>query len=92
MQLFSADATKQKKNFAHEKLKKTPQKVAHNRPKPFYFTVQPRIDFSYHRLLKKIYNSYIFHIMKSRNQTSVLLSVAPANRKYVCYNRKILSN
>ena len=38
MQLFSADATKQKKfkkNFAHEKLKKTPKKVAHNRPKPF---------------------------------------------------------
>ena len=33
MQLFSADP---------EKVKKQASKVAHNWPKPFYFTVQPR--------------------------------------------------
>ena len=30
--------------FAHEKLKKTPKKVAHNRPKPLYSTVQPTAE------------------------------------------------
>jgi hypothetical protein len=44
---FSVRTLQCKKNFkkyffAHEKLKKPPKKVAHNRPKPFYFTVQPR--------------------------------------------------
>ena len=46
MQLFSADATmfsKKKKNFDHKKLKKPPQKVAHNRPRPFFFSLQPRL-------------------------------------------------
>ena len=44
-----------------EKVKKWASKVAHNRPKPFYFTVHgPKL---------------IFHIMKSRDQTSVLFSV-----------------
>ena len=47
MQLFSADAIvfskKLKKNFFDpEKVKKWASKVAHNRPRPFYFTVQPR--------------------------------------------------
>jgi hypothetical protein len=47
MQLFSADATMfskkfKKKNFDPEKVKKLAQKVAHNRPRPFYATVQPR--------------------------------------------------
>ena len=27
-------------------MKKPPSKVAHNQPRPFYLTVQPRIDFS----------------------------------------------
>ena len=47
MQLFSADAIvfskKLKKNFFDpQNMKKPPSKVAHNRPRPFYFTVQPR--------------------------------------------------
>ena len=31
-----------KKKFDPEKVKKRASKVAHNRPRPFYFTVQPR--------------------------------------------------
>ena len=62
MQLFSADATLFKK-----KLEKLPSKVAHNRPRPLYFTVQPRPTAHSPEL--------IFHIMKSWDQTSVLLSV-----------------
>ena len=46
MQLFSADAIvfskKLKENFDPRDMKKPPSKVAHNRPRPFYFTVQPR--------------------------------------------------
>ena len=47
--------------------KKRASKVAHNRPRPFYFTVQPRPTAHSPEL--------IFHIMKSWDQTSVLLSV-----------------
>ena len=57
MQLFSAVAKKIKKKlnfFAPEKVKQRASKVAHNRPRPFYFTVQPRpqprIDFSYYEI------------------------------------------
>ena len=60
MQLFSADTMVfSKKNlkyfFDSEKVKKQASKVAHNRPRPFYFTVQtngpqPRIDFSYYEI------------------------------------------
>ena len=32
---------KKLKNFDPEKVKKRASKVAHNRPRPFYFTVQP---------------------------------------------------
>ena len=53
--------------FDPEKVKKWASKVAHNRPRPFYFTVQPRPTAHSPEL--------IFHIMKSRDQTSVLLSV-----------------
>ena len=56
-----------KKKFDPEKVKKRASKVAHNRPRPFYFTVQPRPKAHSPEL--------IFHIMKSRDQTSVLLSV-----------------
>ena len=47
MQLFSANAIAfskklKKKIFDPEKVKKQASKVAHNRPRPFYFTVQPR--------------------------------------------------
>ena len=45
MQLFSVDAivfSKKFKNFFEpEKLKKRASKVAHNWPRPFYFTDQP---------------------------------------------------
>ena len=50
-------------------MKKRAQKVAHNRPGPSYFTVQPRQTAHSPEL--------IFHIMKSQDQTSVLLSVGP---------------
>ena len=47
MQLFSVDAIvfskkKFKIFFDPKNMKKPPSKVAHNRPRPFYFTVQPR--------------------------------------------------
>ena len=56
-----------KKKFDPEKVKKQAKKVAHNRPRPFYFTVQPRPTAHS--------PEFILHIMKSRDQTSVLLSV-----------------
>ena len=50
MQLFIADP----KAFVHKNFKKQTSKVAHYRPRPFYFTVkprpQPRIDFSYYEI------------------------------------------
>ena len=42
MQLFSADAMVFSNFFDPEKVKKRASKVAHNRPRPFYFTVQPK--------------------------------------------------
>ena len=56
--------------FRSKKVKKQALKVAHNRPRPFYFTVQPRPQTIAHS------TELIFHIMKSRDQISVLLSVA----------------
>ena len=53
--------------FDPKKVKQRASKVAHNRPRPFYFTVQPRPTAHGPEL--------IFHIMKSWDQTSVLLSV-----------------
>ena len=54
--------------FDPEKVKKQ----AHNRPRPFYFTVQPRPTAHSPEL--------ILHIMKFRDQTSVLLSVLAGAR------------
>ena len=48
-------------------MKKQASKVAHNQPRPSYFTVQPRPTAHSPEL--------IFHIMKCWDQTSVLLSV-----------------
>ena len=65
-------------------MKKRASKVAHNRPRPFYFTVQPRPTAHSPEL--------IFHIMKSRDQTSVLLSVSymyMIAAEYMLLNRKI---
>ena len=72
MQLFSADAIAFSKKFKKfffdpEKVKKQASKVAHNRPRPLYFTVQPRPMVNSPEL--------ILHIEKSRDQRSVLLSV-----------------
>ena len=50
-------------------MKKRASKVTHNRPRPFYFTVQPRPQPTADS------PELIFHIMKSRDQSSVLLSV-----------------
>ena len=60
MQLFSVDAIVfskklKKKFFDPEKVKKQASKVAHNQPRPFYFTAQtngpqPKIDFPYHEI------------------------------------------
>ena len=52
-------------------MKKRASKVAHNLPRTFYFTVQPRPTAHSPELT--------FHIMKSRDQTSVLLSVIQTN-------------
>ena len=61
MQLFSADTTMLlKKNyifFAPENMKKPPSKVAHNRPRPFFFQycqsaqIQPKSQFLFHKNL-----------------------------------------
>ena len=76
MQLFSADAIVFSKKinffFDPEKVKKRASKDAYNRPGPFYFTVQPRPTAHSPEL--------ILHIMKSRDQTSVLLSVLRGQR------------
>ena len=44
MQLFSVDATMLKKDsisFAPKNMKKPPSKVAHNGPRPFFFSTVP---------------------------------------------------
>ena len=65
MQLFTADAIVF--SIDPERVKKLASKVAHNWPRPFYFTVQPRPTARSPEL--------IFHNMRSHDQTSVLLSV-----------------
>jgi hypothetical protein len=66
---YCVSKKKLKKIFDPEKVKKLASKVAHNRPRPFYSTVQTTAHSP----------ELIFHIMKSRDQTSVLLSVAMSN-------------
>ena len=68
MQLFSADAMifSKKNFFALENIKKTPLKVAHNRPQAFFHKYGPAAQTS---------PELIFHIIKCREQASVLLSV-----------------
>jgi hypothetical protein len=69
MQLFSADTTMKKnlkkKYFAHEKLKQPPKKLLIIGPNPFI--PQPRATAHSPKM--------IFNTMKSRDPTSVLLSV-----------------
>ena len=70
--------------FDSENMKKLTSKVAHNQPRPFYFTVQPRPTTNSPEL--------ILHIKKSRDQTSVLLSVvislAPSFSNIVYLSRR----
>ena len=63
-----------KKKFWPRKSEKRASKVAHNWPRPLYFTVQPRPQNTAQR------PELIFHITKSRDETSVLLSV-PVRRR-----------
>ena len=68
-------------------MKKRALKVAHNRPRPFYFTVQPRPRAHSPEL--------IFHTMKSRDQTSLIcgdihsiffhLALQNVNKDYVIF-------
>ena len=55
--------------FDLKSMKNPLSKVAHNWLRPFYFTVQPRPQPTAHS------PELIFHTMKSRDQTSVLLSM-----------------
>ena len=68
MQIFGADAMvfskKIKFFFGLEKVKKRASKVAHNRPKPLYFTVHPRPTANSPEL--------IHHNKKFRDQTALL--------------------
>ena len=67
MQLFNVVNTMfLRKNFflAHKNLKKTPSKAANNQPKPFISQSSPAYS-----------PELIFHIIKCREQASVLLSV-----------------
>ena len=58
--------------------KKLPSKVAHDQLRPFYFTVQSSpAQTTVHS------PELIFHIMKSRDQTSVLLSVFFQQQKFL---------
>ena len=71
MQLFNADATiffKKCGFFAHENMKNGPQKLLIIGPNPFFQQSSPAKTTAHSPEL-------IFHIMKSRDQTSVLLSV-----------------
>ena len=58
--------------FSHKKLKKPPSKVAHNRPKPFISQSSPAHG-----------PELIFHIIKCREQASVLLSVSICDTKII---------
>ena len=96
MQLFSADAMVFSKNFRFffdpEKVKKRASKAAHNRPRPFYFTAQPRPQPTAHSPQPTAHSpELIFHIMKSRDQTSVLLSVTSTSAHRVLHNMKFLT-
>ena len=49
MQLFSADGTIFLIFFAHENMKKTPSKVAHNRPEIIFFSTGPAAQMAQNR-------------------------------------------
>ena len=68
MQLFSADATMFSNFFIffdHKKLKKPLQKVAHNRPRPFFFLCspdcpkQPRTSFPFYKFFYPIVSAKV---------------------------------
>ena len=68
--------------FFSKTWKKPPSKIAHNWPRPFYFTVQPipdhsphpRIDFSYHEISEQdictlICGHYLLYLMVHKHET-----------------------
>ena len=84
MQLFSVDATifsKKKINlfFAHENIKKTPSKVAHNRPQTFFSQYCPAAQTS---------PESIFHIIYISQDSSVSLSVVGCMMVKFIYSEK----
>ena len=68
MQLFSADAILFSIFFALEKHKKTPSKVAHNRPQTFFVFTDPTAQTS---------PELIFHIINMSRYSYVSLYVIP---------------
>jgi hypothetical protein len=70
--------------FFHKNFKKLASNVAHNWPRPFYFTVQPRpqprIDFSYHEIsgpdiCSLICGKSIYGVNKLSYQTPYLIYI-----------------
>ena len=88
MQLFSADATMFSIFFFffdHKKLKKPPQKVAHNRPRPFFFSAAPTAQNS-PELHFRFINSFI--------QSSLLRSLLKVSkfRKQIMVSKLLPKN
>ena len=91
MQLFSADAVvfskKLKFFFDPERVKKRISKVAHNRPRTFYFIVQPRsqprIDFSYLEILGPDIWSLIC-VLKAQLVSSILPNSTKLDIRFKC--------
>ena len=78
MQLFSADATMFSKFclffFDHKKLKNPPQKVAHNRPRPFFFSAAPTAQNSPELHFRFINSSIQSSLLRSLHMDHLLNS------------------
>ena len=59
--------------FGHENMKKTPSKVAHNRPQTFFSSTGPAAQTS---------PELIFHVINMSQDSSVSLSVIFARQHY----------
>ena len=86
MQLFSADTMifSKKNIFSPENIKKRPQKL---------LTIGPKLFFHKYGLDAETSPELIFHIIKCREQVSVLLSVAKKQQSacIIVIGRKIFS-
>ena len=84
MQLFNVVNTMFLRKFfflAHKNLKKTPSKAANNQPKPFISQSSPAYS-----------PELIFHIIKCREQASVLLVVTCGSYVVFFYSTKKMVN